>query len=318
MAKDQGTKEQESIEQEVKKELEPKKDFTPFHLDRLFKRKAIDEIDKTEEGKKRTLKIVSTIAVILFILWLISLFGHQNGNLIIQVDRNAARTGLIISESADGLSSDPKARLEGGSVEEGMNVTYMPPKEGFEDLLALAEGDTDVRAYGGYIYDGVPYMSGVKTVDFAYLHGRDGNNNGENFLSYTFYVSNTGEETITMTARIETTGATGNLERAIRLAVIEDGALTVFAEPVPVSGDVWIPGEPAEPALDDDGNYPTVPFVSEKVVVEKPGQELKPDDVKRYTVLCWLEGSDPDCTNDKMESRMRATMTFGVSEGGES
>lgn len=152
----------------------------------------------------------------------------------------------------------------------------------------------------------------------------EGQHNGE-YFAYTFWVRNEGESTVGYTWDLNLISESLNLSEAVWVMVFEDGEMAFYAEP---SADG---GAEALPAFDDnsrgylkrpfyevckdpDNQYELItqrgqvsyyrmvpiPFVSESVVAQGFQSQVAPQDVHKYTVVIWLEGDDPECTDDKI------------------
>ena len=54
----------------------------------------------------------------------------------------------------------------------------------------------------------------------------------------------------------------------------------------------------------------TVPFVDGKTVALQQVTNLKPGDIDKYTVVLWIEGSDPECTDNILGGEFKVQMIF--------
>jgi hypothetical protein len=45
-------------------------------------------------------------------------------------------------------------------------------------------------------------------------------------------------------------------------------------------------------------------------IIKKRVYDLQPGDFIKYTVVMWIEGNDIDCTNERMNDRIRMNMEF--------
>ena len=52
----------------------------------------------------------------------------------------------------------------------------------------------------------------------------------------------------------------------------------------------------------------TKAFYSSKIAVLEEREKFKPNDKDRYTVVVWIEGDDPDCTNDLLGGEVKLHM----------
>ena len=62
--------------------------------------------------------------------------------------------------------------------------------------------------------------------------GPDGSNNGQNYIAYTFYAENQGNEVINYWRTIEIDDVVKNADEAVRVKVIKDGVETTYAKAV--------------------------------------------------------------------------------------
>lgn len=151
----------------------------------------------------------------------------------------------------------------------------------------------------------------------------DGSHNAE-YFAYTFYCRNEGESVVDYNWRINLTGESQGVSEACWVMLFEDGKMTFYAAPNGETGEAEV-----IPAYDDDTRgyigkplgdlcknpeeqYQTIAesrgFTYERVipisfedggVVARGVQtEVKPLEMHKYTVVIWLEGDDPDCTDD--------------------
>ena len=120
---------------------------------------------------------------------------------------------------------------------------------------------------------------------------------------YSFYIENTGKDAVDYWTEFIIDDAIKNVDEAIRIRIYFDGKYVDYAKSS-------ITGE-AEPG--------TVKFLSDDVVFQDSIKNFKPDEIHRYTIVIWLEGSDLECTNDILGGEIRAHMNFKseVRESGE-
>ncbi len=125
------------------------------------------------------------------------------------------------------------------------------------------------------------------------------------YVAYTFYVRNMGTETIDVTYHIRITDVYNNLDEAIRILVIEDGVQTMYQKP---------------DALDAFGNPPIYPpelppavdFLTDTIVTRQRFTNFRPGDIKKFSVLIWLEGYDPDTNDEVLGGMIKAQMNFSI------
>ena len=127
----------------------------------------------------------------------------------------------------------------------------------------------------------------------------DGCHNGENYIAYTFYMKNMGENEVNYTTQIDIHAVTKEADNAVRVMVIKNGEETVYAKSQKGSN---------EPEPD------TVAFLSETQVLKNTTVGFKPNDVDKYTVVIWLEGNDPECVDNIRGGVVKMSMTFKAQE----
>ena len=123
----------------------------------------------------------------------------------------------------------------------------------------------------------------------------DGGHNGENYIAYTFYIENMGDETIHYWYRIHIDDVVKNVDKAIRVAVYLNGEKTVYAKA-------------NERTSKPEEN--TTAFKDEESVMLVQRRDFKSKDVDKFTVVIWVEGDDPDCIDDLIGGEMKMHMTI--------
>lgn len=146
----------------------------------------------------------------------------------------------------------------------------------------------------------------------------------ENYFAYTFFLRNEGDSTVGYQWSLNLNSESRNLSDAVWVMVFEDGEMLFYAEPSKTTG-----GVEAIPDFDDSSRgfvlpplgefnkdpesqyqviaergsltyYRVIPrsFVSDAMVAQGSQSGVAPMEVHKYTVVIWLEGDDPDCTNE--------------------
>lgn len=173
--------------------------------------------------------------------------------------------------------------------------------------------DADFRAYSARLLSNAIEEVDEFTYDWLNIPdaiATDGNYNDPLFrgqyLSYTFYLKNAGTETINVNMDLDITLEFKNVSKAIRVLIIEDGEKeTMYMAP-----DV------VEHQYPD--NFPTTRlFVNDTKVLEEKIIAFRPTQVKKYTILMWLEGEDPECNDLDPETsilggKIKMQMTFNI------
>ena len=121
-----------------------------------------------------------------------------------------------------------------------------------------------------------------------------GEHNGDNYLAYTFFIENTGDKEVNYTSRVVIEDVIKNVDEAVRIRVYKGNEYVTYAK-------LSNKGDPEEN---------TVPFLEDKLVMEEHVENFAPGDINKYTVVMWIEGTDPDCTDNILGGEFKAYMNF--------
>ena len=129
---------------------------------------------------------------------------------------------------------------------------------------------------------------------------KDGEHNGENYVAYTFYLRNDGEEAIDYDAVLDITGVAKSADEAVRVMVYKNGEPSIYAKG----------------RYDDREQAETdaTKFESDTVVMSAKSTDFKVGDVDKYTVVIWIEGNDSECIDDIRDGYVRMRMLFKLDD----
>ena len=183
----------------------------------------------------------------------------------------------------------------------------------------------------------------IPCISIASLHtdidDYEGQHNGPGYFAYTYFLRNDGESVVDYRWEMKITGESLEASTAAWVAIIEDGALALYAEAAADGTPETVPpasvsdrGYLEIPVLDlapDPGVYlqpmhttgrvtyyrltPT-PFADPLTVATGYQSEVVPGDVHKYTVVVWFEGDDPDCTDALIGSHLGLGMQYTLVE----
>ncbi len=128
----------------------------------------------------------------------------------------------------------------------------------------------------------------------------NGSHNGDSYIAYTFYLINSGDDTLTYTGKMTLENVTNNVDEAIRIALYVNGERTVY-------GKTKSDGSGKESDCDKE-------FKSSTVVMTNKHKGFEPKAKDKYTVVIWLEGNDPDCTDELIGGTLKLGMDFKITE----
>jgi len=128
----------------------------------------------------------------------------------------------------------------------------------------------------------------------------NGTHNGENYIAYTFYLVNSGDDTLSYTGEMTIENVTLGVDEAVRIAVYQNGEKTVY-------GKTKSNGSGIESDCDSE-------FLSSTVVMRTERDKFEPKARDKYTIVIWLEGNDPDCLDNIIGGTLKLGMDFSITE----
>lgn len=123
----------------------------------------------------------------------------------------------------------------------------------------------------------------------------EGSHNGRNYIAYTFYAENMGQDTINYWTTIKIDDVVKNVDEAIRVMVFKNGNKVIYAKNNRTTG---------EPEPD------TVAFKKDDTVMLELSENFEVGDIDKYTVVIWVEGDDPECKDDLIGGEIKMHMTL--------
>lgn len=167
------------------------------------------------------------------------------------------------------------------------------------------------------------------------VNDQDGSHNEAEYFAYTYYIRNDGESTVGYTWTMTLNSESKNLSNAVWVMIFEDDVMRFYAKGREDGSQEALPyfdddsrGYPTRPFYDEAaqpqdqyqyiGNTGSrdlyrlipIPFETDTVVASGTVTEVEPNEVHKYTVVIWLEGDDPDCTNDLIGGHAGMEMNF--------
>lgn len=128
----------------------------------------------------------------------------------------------------------------------------------------------------------------------------NGVHNGDSYIAYTFYLINSGDDTVAYSGEMIMENITNGVDEAVRIAVYKNSEKTVY-------GKTKSDGTGKESDCDRE-------FESSSVVMTTKSDKFSPGAKDKYTVVIWLEGNDPDCLDNIIGGTMKLSMKFKIIE----
>lgn len=222
----------------------------------------------------------ATAATLLLATLAISLLSQLRGHFTINMTNEMFREGFVLSDSAEFIRGS--TRLLCTPAEEVPCISVQSIPENIDQI--------------------------------------DGQHN-DCYFAYTFYIRNDGDSTVDYEWHMALNSESRNLSSALWVMIFEDGEMLLFAQPGDDGGIEALPaiGDDSRGYLDpelmqfakDPSQFQLIkefkgysyyrllpiPFETDTVIGRGMQQDVAPGDVHKYTVVIWLEGDDPDCTD---------------------
>ena len=226
------------------------------------------EMRRTAQETKRykaLMRIIGLIVLILILLitiaYAISYFYDKFGSFTVKIDKyDMVQQGLALSETPD---YDISRSILNADI--AYNMTNISGKDLPENLDQI-----------------------------------NGSHNGENYIAYTFYLLNSGDDTLTYTGEMTIENVTKDVDEAIRIAVYQNGERTVY-------GKTKSNGGGKESDCDSE-------FLSSTIVLRNQRENFEAKAKDKYTIVIWLEGNDPDCLDNIIGGTLKLGMNFKITE----
>lgn len=123
----------------------------------------------------------------------------------------------------------------------------------------------------------------------------DGSHNGTNYIAYSFYVMNCGQENVDYWYQIDIMDSIKKVDSAVRIMIYRNGEKIVYAKKNGTTNN------------EESG---TVSFKTDDIAVLENVKDFAPGKKDRFTVVIWLEGDDPDCVDDIIGGEIKLQMNI--------
>lgn len=121
----------------------------------------------------------------------------------------------------------------------------------------------------------------------------NGSHNGYNYIAYSFYVVNGGNQTINYWYELDIDDVIKDVDEAIRIMVYKNGKTITYAKKSRTTGKAEIG---------------MVPFKNKTIVFIGTSKRFKPKSRDHYTIVVWIEGNDLECNNELLGGEMKMHM----------
>ena len=220
-------------------------------------------------------------------------------------------------------------------------------KQDFNNPTSYLRIDELPSTYLEYSYDWFPSFDSVDNETNDYFFGsyrEEGKVVGMYYLKYTFYIKNIGSKLAQYTMSInlddctQSNDSTGRkLDDTLRVMVFENDPLegdthdyTVYAKDIEGTNNnkykTWdkdgakssrefissYPNAKEDGFHEDDAHPLAESFEKGKAIIKKTVENFRVNDIRRYTLVYWLEGSDPQANVEGQDAPQGAKIKLSV------
>ena len=123
----------------------------------------------------------------------------------------------------------------------------------------------------------------------------EGSHNGKNYIAYSFYMENQGDVVLNYWYSIVMDDVIKHADEALRIMIYVNDKATVYAKGNSIDG---------QPEPD------TVKFRDDKdgTIILEQRKDMQSGELDKITVVVWIEGDDPECTNALLGGHVRLHM----------
>ncbi len=237
--------------------------------------------------------LLGLLAAFLLILFLFSIVQYLRGHYTINLSEGMFREGFTLSETEDFLQ--PTTQL------------FAAPQDNVP-CVSISQIPLDIDEIDGEHHD--------------------------TYFAYTYYIRNEGESTVNYDWTLDINTETLDASEAVWVMVFEDGEMKIYAhesangreEALPAFGDNTrgysslrikdlAPDSHQFEVVATVGNrnyWRVIPerFISEQQIAAGKQTNVDPMDIHKYTVVLYLEGDDPECTDEMIGAHLGVEMNF--------
>lgn len=183
-----------------------------------------------------------------------------------------------------------------GIIYNSGNFSITLDKNLYFDKGLIIYDDPNYKVYRTELYAEAP--KSFDNISYKWLPNNltetNGSHNGNNYLAYTFYVENIGESVSDYYSEVVIDDVIRNVDDAVRIRVYKNDSYITYAK-------MGAKGTPEKE---------TTPFLDDNVVAKEHVDNFKPGDINKYTIVLWIEGSDPECTDNILGGEFKVHMDF--------
>lgn len=164
---------------------------------------------------------------------------------------------------------------------------------------------TELQADSVDTFDNISY----KWLPEDLNNSNGGSHNGDDYIAYTFFIENTGDAVTNYWGEIIIDDVIKNVDDAVRIRVYKTTDVKYEGEVI-ISQSETVETTYAKANTFGGAEENTVAFESDQIVYTENENDFSPGEIDKYTVVIWIEGNDPDCTDNILGGEIKMHMSF--------
>lgn len=163
--------------------------------------------------------------------------------------------------------------------------------------IVIYESVNDPHSKRRLFADGMRLMTNISVnwLPDNLNNEKDGSHNGDNYIAYTFYVENQSYEATNYWYKMTIDDVINDADEAIRVMIIRNDEKKIYAKKSPTTGEA------------EDGTISFTDSDDGMIILEKR-ENINPYDLDKFTIVIWIEGDDPECTNSLLGGEVKMHM----------
>lgn len=181
-------------------------------------------------------------------------------------------------------------------LDDGSFIVSLDRNEMLYSGLAMYESLNDPTPKRKLKADDLQFMDNISIKWLpSDITEHEGSHNGKNYIAYSFYIENQGQAVVNYWYYIKMDDVIQDADEALRIMIYRNDEKTVYAK------GSSIDGSPEKGTTkfreDEDGT-----------IILEQRENMKAGDLDKMTVVVWIEGDDPECTNALIGGHVRLNM----------
>lgn len=197
------------------------------------------------------------------------------------------------------LIEENSMRIYVGQTETGKSLRLASDSEFTKPTAAIT-------VIGPRVMDNITYswLFSKYGIDETTLgQDKEGSFSGDNYIAHTFFLQNNGDGDVNYYCGIRVLSEYKDMSACIRVMVVKNGNAVVYAKRSSTGGREMISNNP---------DSMTTPFYNDEYVMYAETNSLAAGEVDKYTLILWIEGEDPETTNERLGGYIKMEMEFGA------